>query len=264
MLLGVLMIWAWQVAFCLIIAGLFYFGPVTAWVRQHSRARGISWVGYVFGTVYAFAAVLLIDLTFTNTPLPRFEDIFLAGIALTAYLFSTGPAVYLLVVGFGISVWFLPPVETFYIADPVDWYRLASFLSISILLLFVIARLKVEAKRNYAFPAGYVFATAYAAIATVVALITFHSQPLPRFMDIFLVGIGITAYFFAITPAAYLLALSVAVSAWILPPTGSFAISRPEDWYRLLSFTAVAGLLIFLTGRLKKWRGQTAGALSRN
>jgi K+-sensing histidine kinase KdpD len=161
-------------------------------------------------------------------------------------------------------MWFLPPYGTFYVASPADWYRISSFGSVAVLLMFVIARLKLVARRRMAFPLGYVFATAYAALATAISLVMFHTAPLPRFMDIFLVGIAATVYFFAISPAAYLLVISIAVSAWILPPDGSFAIAKPADLYRIASFAAVSGLLIFLTSRLKKWSAQTAGALGGN
>jgi len=255
------MTWVWQVSFGLILAALFYWSRWTAWVRAHAQS---SLPGYLFAVTYALASVLLIDFTFTSTPLPRFGDIFVAGVALTAYLFGTGPAALLLMIALGVSMWVLPPWGSFYVADRADWYRLVSFGNVSVLLIFVIGRLKREVKRNQPLALGYIFATAYAAAAMVVALMTFHSQPPPRFMDIFLVGIAITAYFFTVTPAAYLLAISVAISAWILPPAHSFAIARQQDWYRILSFTVVAALLICLTGRLKRWSIAPIGALGRN
>jgi K+-sensing histidine kinase KdpD len=113
-------------------------------------------------------------------------------------------------------------------------------------------------------PRGYIFATAYACLAILVIHITFTTTPMPGFDNIFLVGIAITAYFFTITPAAYLLLLSVAAAAWILPPTGSFAIASPADWYMVLSFAAAACLLILLTARLKKWSAHGAGTLQGN
>lgn len=254
------MVWAWQFAFGLLLASLFYSRQYSSWALTHARHRLF---GYILASIYAFAAVLLLDLTFRGSPLPRFDDIFIAGIALAAYLFGTGPAAYLLVMGLAVSVWVSPPVGSFYVADPADLYRLASFASVSMLLMFVIARLKHRAAQKLSFPLGYVFATAYAAIALVTTLVMSHSQVIPRFMDIFLVGIAVTAYFFTISPATYLLAISVAISAWILPPSGSFAIANPLDWYRIFSFTAVAALLIFLTDRLKRWSAHTTGALDR-
>jgi K+-sensing histidine kinase KdpD len=119
-------------------------------------------------------------------------------------------------------------------------------------------------QRKRAFPLGYLFATGYAILGVLILEVTFTARPLPRFEEIFLAGIAITSYFFTITAAAYLLAISVAVAAWILPPVGSFAIASPADCYRVLSFAAVSGLLILLTGRLKKWSSQNRGALPEN
>ena len=47
---------------------------------------------------------------------------------------------------------------------------------------------------------------------------------MPRFNDIFLVGIVLTCYLFTWQPAAYLLGISVLVSAWVLPPNGSLLV----------------------------------------
>ena len=253
------MVLAWQIALGLILAFLFYGRQGAAWARTHASDQVF---GYIFASIYAFAAVLLIDLTFTSAPIPRFDDVFVAGIALAAYCFGIGPAAYLLGIGLVVSAWILPPEGGFYVAGPAGWYRVVSFGAISFLLMFVIARLKQKSAQKQSFPMGYAFATAYAAVALAAMLVMFDSQPAPRFMDIFLVGIAVTAYFFTITPATYLLAVSIAISAWLLPPTHSFAIANPSDWYRIFSFTAVAVLLILLTARLKRWSAQPAEALS--
>ena len=253
--------WIWEIAFGIIVATLFYWERVIAWIsaaKQHSAAS----LGYLFAVFYAFFAVLVVDTTFTVRPLPRFDDLFLVGIALAAYFFCARPAAFLLAIGVAVSAWVLPPSDSFRVASPTDWYRIFSFSVVSVLLIGVITLLKMGAVRKSVFRLGYLFATAYAALATLIAVFSYHSQPLPRFMDIFLVGIAATAYFFAITPAAYLWLLSVFISAWILPPMGSFAIADPADYYRLVSFSVVSALLILITSRLKKGAAKAPSAFA--
>ena len=86
--------------------------------------------------------------------------------------------------------------------------------------------------------AGFLFASCYALVVTPVVYTLFETHPLPRFSDLFLVGIVLTAYLFTWHGAVYLLAIATMVSAWVLPPDGSFAVGQPEDWYRIFSFTA--------------------------
>jgi hypothetical protein len=101
---------------------------------------------------------------------------------------------------------------------------------------------------------GYVFAAAYALLSTPLALNLIHGEPVPRFNDIFLVGIVLTCYFFTWEPAACLLVLSVLVSAWVLPPNGTFVVQGFNEWYRLISFTAVSIIIILLIARMKSHR----------
>ena len=251
-------IWVWQAAFGMILAALFYWEQLTGWIGALAQQNSRFGPGYVLATGYALLAILVVDVTFTLHPLPRFDDIFLVGIALTAYFFNSKPAAFLLLIAILVSAWVLPPADSFKIADPVDWYRISSFAAVSVLLMGVIAKLKRETRRQPAFRLGYLFASAYAVVATAIAAIAFGAHPLPRFTDLFLVGIAATAYFFDFAHAAYLLALSVGVSAWILPPGGSFAIADPVDCYRLFSFTLVSGLLILIASRLKKGALKTA------
>lgn len=98
---------------------------------------------------------------------------------------------------------------------------------------------------------GFVFATLFAAVATAVTTVVFAANPLPRFNDIFLIGIVLTAYFFRWEPAIYLLGVSVLASAWVLPPNGSFRVVGFAEWYRLLSFALVSLFVIFLISRGK-------------
>ena len=241
----------WQFAIGIIVFTLIYWERVVAWIvaaRRNSQAS----LGYLFAVAYAFVALLVVDVTVMVRPLPRFDDLFLVGIALAAYFFSARPAAFLLAIAVAVSAWFLPPSDSFLVDSPTDWYHIVSFSAVAVLLIGVITLLKMGTQRKSVFRLGYLFATAYAAVATLIAVLTYRSQPLPRFMDIFLVGIAVTAYFFAISPAAYLWLLSVAISAWILSPMGSFAIADPADYYRLISFSAVSALLILITSRLKK------------
>jgi len=91
--------------------------------------------------------------------------------------------------------------------------------------------------------AGFLFASAYAAVATMVAWRLFQGHLLPRFSDIYLLGIVLTAYRFTWRSAAYLFVLALAVSAWVEAPA--------SDWYRLVSFAAVAVCSIVVVARLK-------------
>jgi len=101
---------------------------------------------------------------------------------------------------------------------------------------------------------GYVFATSFALLSTPLALNLIHGEPMPRFNDIFLVGVVLTCYFFTWEPAACLLAVSVLVSAWVLPPNGTFLVEGFNEWYRLISFTFVSILMILLITRMKSHR----------
>lgn len=98
---------------------------------------------------------------------------------------------------------------------------------------------------------GFVFASAYGLVTVPLALSLFDGQPMPRFNDIFLVGIVLTVYFFSWAPAAYLLAVSILASAWILPPNGTLRVEGFAEWYRLVSFSAVSVFIILLVTRLK-------------
>jgi hypothetical protein len=102
---------------------------------------------------------------------------------------------------------------------------------------------------------GYAFATLYALIAVPLTINLFDGAPMPRFNDIYLVGIVLTAYFFRWEPATYLLTISVLASAWILPPHGNMRVEGFAEWYRLLSFTAVSVFIIVLLTRVKVRRG---------
>ena len=98
---------------------------------------------------------------------------------------------------------------------------------------------------------GFAFATVYALVTVPFSVSLFDGQPMPRFNDIFLIGVVLTVYFFSWGPAVYLLAVAVLASAWILPPYGSMAVEGFHQWYRLLSFTGLAAFLVILLTRIK-------------
>jgi K+-sensing histidine kinase KdpD len=98
---------------------------------------------------------------------------------------------------------------------------------------------------------GFVFATIYALLAVPFALSLVDGQPMPRFNDIFLIGIALTAYIFTWDSAAYLLVISILASAWVLPPHGTLWINGAAEWYRLISFTAVSVFILMLLTRMK-------------
>lgn len=110
--------------------------------------------------------------------------------------------------------------------------------------------------------AGFAFATAFALLATPLTVILFEGHALPRFNDIFLIGIVLTAYRFRWEPAVYLLAISLLVSAWVLPPYGSFRVSGFAEWYRMLSFAAVSVILVYLVSRGKARKDSDQGTRS--
>ncbi len=105
---------------------------------------------------------------------------------------------------------------------------------------------------------GFLFASCFALVASPLICTVFQTRPLPRFNDIFLVGIVLTTYLFTWDAAAYLLVISLLVSAWVLPPYGNMAVDRPEDWYRIVSFAAISIFLIVLVHRLKVRRSSPA------
>jgi hypothetical protein len=130
------------------------------------------------------------------------------------------------------------------------------FLGASLLLALLKWRRILEILRDQGgfrspLASGYVFASLYALFAVPITLNFFDGAPMPRFNDIFLVGIALTAYFFRWEPATYLLIISVLASAWILPPYGSMRVAGFSEWYRLLSFTAVSIFIVLLLTRMK-------------
>jgi hypothetical protein len=99
--------------------------------------------------------------------------------------------------------------------------------------------------------AGFVFAVFYACVTTPIIISITEGHVIPRFNDIFLVGIVFTCYFFTWESATTLLALSMLITAWILPPNGDLRVEGFNEWYRLISFTLVSAMMIMLLTRIK-------------
>lgn len=138
-------------------------------------------------------------------------------------------------------------------AEPMVWHLLGASTLLAVLRWRTIggflrdhAGLRTDRSR------GFVFATIYALLTIPFSATLIGTQPMPRFNDIFLVGITLAAYFFTWESAAYLLVLSVLASAWILPPYGTLSVQGFAEWYRLISFTVVSLFLMLLVTRMKK------------
>jgi hypothetical protein len=133
----------WQVAAAAVIGSLFYVRRVFTWVRDHLAFRSTRITGLAFATLFALIASPLTLTLFDGRPLPRFNDLFLVGIVLTAYLFTWDAAAYLLVIAVAVSAWVLPPYGSFLVSGFKEWYRLISFAAVSIFMIYLITRLKM-------------------------------------------------------------------------------------------------------------------------
>jgi hypothetical protein len=103
----------WQVAAASALGCLFHLKRIASWVRSVPGLRSERASGFVFATAFALVTSPLAMALFGAHPLPRFNDLFLIGIVLTAYEFS-------------------------------DWYRLVSFGALSIFLICLITRMKIR------------------------------------------------------------------------------------------------------------------------
>lgn len=124
--------------------------------------------------------------------------------------------------------------------------------------LFYLRRLVMWLRKNVDLhsgrSAGFLFAAAYSLVVSPLVLALCRNTQLPRFSDIFLLGVVVAACYFTWESATCLLAVGLLVSAWILPPDGSLAVDRAQDVYRLISFTLVSLFLICLITRVKRGR----------
>ena len=90
---------------------------------------------------------------------------------------------------------------------------------------------------------GFLFASAWAAIATLLACRLFPEHLLSRMDDIYLLGIVLTAYRFTWRSAAFLFVLALALIVWMRPPAA--------DWSWLISFATISLCSIVVMARLK-------------
>jgi K+-sensing histidine kinase KdpD len=134
----------WQIAAAAIIGTLFYVRRVMVWIRNHLGLHARRSMGFLFASCYALVASPIICNIFHSRPLPRFNDIFLVGIVLATYLFTWDAAAYLLVISTLVSVYVLPPYGTLAIARMEDWYRIVSFVALSVFLIILVTRLKTR------------------------------------------------------------------------------------------------------------------------
>jgi hypothetical protein len=134
----------WQMAAAAFIGSLFYVRRVAGWVRTYLGPRSSKSAGFLFASVFAVAICPVTMQLYGGEPLPGFNDIFLVGIVLTAYLFTWESAAYLLLVSILVSAWVLPPYGTLRIGGFAEWYRLASSSLVSIFLISLVTRLKTR------------------------------------------------------------------------------------------------------------------------
>jgi K+-sensing histidine kinase KdpD len=134
----------WQMAAAAAIGSLFYVKKILLWTKNLLSTNSPMQAGFLFATLFAFLATALTVVVFHNHALPRFTDVFLIGIVLTAYLFRWEPSVYLLGISLLVSAWVLPPYGSFRVAGFVEWYRMGSFTLVSVLLVYLLSRGKAR------------------------------------------------------------------------------------------------------------------------
>lgn len=132
----------WQVAAAACIGSLFYMRRVIMWARGRVDFRSPRAMGFAFATVYGLVVSPLVCSLCRHGHVPRFGDLFLFGIVLTAYCFTWEGAAYLLGVGVLVSAWILPPDRSFAVAATTDLYRIVSFTLVSVFLICLITRVK--------------------------------------------------------------------------------------------------------------------------
>ena len=134
----------WQMSAAAVLGSLFYVKRIVVWVKDHLGAKSPMVVGFLFATVFALISTPLTLIVFQGHALPRFNDVFLIGIVLTAYLFRWEPSIYLLGISLLVSAWVLPPYGSFRVAGFVEWYRIFSFAVVSVFLVYVVSRGKAR------------------------------------------------------------------------------------------------------------------------
>jgi|SRR5579864_4479665 len=99
----------------------------------------------------------------------------------------------------------------------------------------------------------YFFAVSYSVIVACIAIFVFDTLP-PRFMDLFLIGIAFTTTRWSWRPAAVMYFMSLLVLAWVLPPSGSFAVSEGHDRLRMTLYGCSSLAIIIAIELAKKTR----------
>lgn len=134
----------WQLALLALLFIVFYLRRILQWAGGSAALQTPRVRGFVFAFAFAFlVSPVLCGLIETRSP-PRFNDIFLVGIVLTSYLFTWEGGAFLLVLSTLVSAWVLPPYGSLSIAHGEDWYRLLSFVALSVFLIALVHRLKTR------------------------------------------------------------------------------------------------------------------------
>jgi len=134
----------WQATAAACIGSLFYVRRVTLWLRRNLNIRSPRALGFVFATAYAVLVSPVVCSLFRSSQLPRFGDIFVLGIVLTAYFFTWEGAAYLLAITVVVSASIISPYGTLTVTGAGNWYRLASFAGVSLFLIGLISRVKAR------------------------------------------------------------------------------------------------------------------------
>ncbi len=83
---------------------------------------------------------------------------------------------------------------------------------------------------------AFLLATAYCIAVSAYGGLLFDSLP-PRFMDLYLIGIAGFAVRYSSSVALWIWMLSIPMTAFLMPPRGSLAISEGFETYRLVSYS---------------------------
>ena len=135
---------AWHLVAGAAILAAFRSQTILQFLREHAGLGNHRYGGFVFAGLWTLIALPLCLIWLGGSPLPVPSDVFLIGIALTAYLFAWRPAAALLVVGSLASAWVLPPSSSLALAGPTEWLQLLSFAAISLFLIFLLSRIRMR------------------------------------------------------------------------------------------------------------------------
>lgn len=142
----------WQMAAAAVIGSLFYVKRMLPWVGNHLGASSPRRAGFLFATAFALVAAPVIVYVFRDHAVPRFNDVFLIGIVLTAYLFRWEASLYLLGISLLVSAWVLPPSGSFKVSGLNEWYRMISFAVVSVFLVYLVSRGKTQKRSQESQP----------------------------------------------------------------------------------------------------------------